>query len=70
MENIDGFLKESLPYIEKKLDYFFIMGYVNGRRIQCSSGYEKGAFKLSTQLSRNIGVIKGNKFTDTQTNSN
>lgn len=70
LQNIDGFLKESLPYIEKKLDYFFIMGYVDGRRIQCSSGYEKGSFKLSTQLSRNIGVIKGKKFTDAQINSN
>lgn len=69
MESIDKFLKESLPYIEKKLDYFFIMGYIDGRRIQCSSGYERGSFKLSTQLDHRIGVIKGEKFSDYHMNS-
>lgn len=69
-KNVDDFLKEALPLIEKKLDYFFIMGPSDGRMIQCSSGYERGAFKLSRQLDRRIGVIEGGKFTDEQMNSN
>lgn len=69
-EQIDGFMKNILPYVEKKLDYFFIMGHTGEKGIQCSSGYEKGMFKLSAQLERRIGVKKGEKFTDAQMNSN
>lgn len=69
-EQADDFMKNILPYVEKKLDYFFIMGYTGERGIQCSSGYDRGMFKLSTQLEHRIGVIKGDKFTDVQMNSN
>ena len=68
-ESIDKFLEDVLPYIEKKLDYFFLMGPLDGYMFECSSGYEKGAFKLSTQLKRNIGVAEGEMFTDEQMNS-
>ena len=37
--------------------------------IECSSGYEKGIFKLSTQLDSRIGVIEGEMLTDEQMNS-
>lgn len=69
MESMDKFLKEVLPFIEDKLDYFYITGPSDGLRIQCSSGYKMGAFKLSTQLDSRIGVIKGEKFTNSQMNS-
>ncbi|MBQ2983129.1 MAG: hypothetical protein IJD58_13600, partial [Lachnospiraceae bacterium] len=68
-ESVDEFLKEVLPYIEKKLDYFFISGPADGYMIECSSGYEKGIFKLSTQLDSRIGVIEGEMLTDEQMNS-
>lgn len=69
MESMDKFLKEVLPFVENKLDYFYITGPFDGLRIQCSSGYKMGAFKLSTQLDSRIGVIKGEKFTNSQMNS-
>lgn len=69
MESMDKFLKEVLPFVENKLDYFYITGPFDGLRIQCSSGYKMGAFILSTQLDSRIGVIKGEKFTNSQMNS-
>ena len=69
-KSVDDFLKEVLPYIEKKLDYFFIMGPADEYMIECSSGYEKGVFTLSTQLDSKIGVIEGEMLTDEQMNSN
>ena len=69
MERVNEFIKEVLPYIEDKLDYFFIMGTVDDYMIQCSSAYEDGRFKLSTQLEHNIGVVKGDKFTEQQMNT-
>ncbi|MBQ2983006.1 MAG: hypothetical protein IJD58_12955, partial [Lachnospiraceae bacterium] len=69
MESMDKFLKEVLPFVENKLDYFYITGPFDGLRIQYSSGYKMGAFKLSTQLDSRIGVIKGEKFTNSQMNS-
>ena len=69
MESVDNFMKELLPYIENKLDYFFLMGPADGYMIECSSGYKAGSFKVSRQLSRNIGVKQGKMFTDEQMNS-
>lgn len=68
-ESVDEFLKEVLPYIEKKLDYFYISGPADKYMIECSSGYEKGVLKLSTQLNDRTGVIEGEMLTDEQMNS-
>ena len=68
-ESVDGFLREVLPYIEKKLDYFYISGPADKYMIECSSGYEKGVLKLSTQLNDRTGVIEGEMLTDEQMNS-
>lgn len=69
MESVKGFFKDFLPYIEDKLDYFYITGPLEELRIQCSSGYKGGEYILSTQLKSRIGVIKGEKFTNSQMNS-
>lgn len=69
MNDVDKFLKEALPEIEKKLDYFFVMGSAEGAGIQCSSGYKSGKFTVSTQIKRRVGIKSGEKFTDQQMNS-
>lgn len=69
MEKVDKFMQKVLPYTQDKLDYFFIMGNVKDFGIQCSSGYEAGRFKVSTQIATRTGVISGEKFTDEQMNS-
>lgn len=69
MEQVDEFMTKSLPYIQDKLDYFFIMGYMEEFCFQCSSGYREGRFTVSKQIKKNIGVISGEKFTEAQMNS-
>lgn len=69
MDKVDDFIEKVLPLIEKKLDYFYIMGNVDNYSFQCSSGYESGRFTVSTQLADRIGVISGEIFTNEQMNS-
>lgn len=69
MMEVDKFMEQVLPLVEKKLDYFFIMGNTDGVGIQCSSGFNGGKFILSTQLKHRVGVISGKEFTDEQMNS-
>lgn len=69
LDLVDKFIKKVLPYVEDKLDYFFIMGLADEYIIQCSSGYDEQGYKLSTQLAHRTGVVDGQKFNDEQMNS-
>ncbi len=67
---VDKFMNEVLPRVEKKLDYFFIMGESGDYTVHCSSGYKAGHFMLSTQIKSRMGVLSGRKFTDEEMDSN
>ena len=69
MADVRNFLNRTLPIVENKLDYFFILGSYDDYILQCSTGYENGRYKISSQLEERIGVISGEKFTEEEVNS-
>ena len=68
-DKLDKFMEKILPFIEDKLDYFFIMGSLNEYYFKCSSGFENGRYTVSEQIKKRLELDEDEKFTDEQMNS-
>ncbi len=68
-DKLDLFMKKVLPFLEDKLDYFFVMGVVGDYYFQCSSGYKNGKYIVSRQIKEGMGLKEEEKFINEQMNS-
>lgn len=66
---MDRFLDKVLPYIQNKLEYFFVMGSDEDILIMSSTGYKDGEYTISPQYKKSIGINEGEYFTYDDMNS-
>lgn len=62
--DVDSFIKEVIPNIEAKLDYFFIMGHSEEYRVMSSTGYSNGRYTVSSQIKNKVWIKEGEIFVE------
>ena len=68
-DKTQAFLDDILPYLENKLDYFFVLSKCDNIILMSSNGYINGEYTVSSQLQRKVSKNNGENFTDEDMNS-
>lgn len=68
-DQTNAFLNDILPFLENKLDYFFVLSKCDDIILMSSNGYINGEYTVSSQLQRKVSKDNGENFTDKDMNS-